>query len=35
MKRSIDGTRHHVSKKHPQAYADEYALRFNGGVPRS
>ena len=29
MKRSIDGTHHHVSKKHLQAYADEYAFRFN------
>ena len=29
MKRSIDGTHHHVSKKHLQNYADEYAFRFN------
>ena len=29
MKRSIDGTHHHVSKKHLQKYADEYAFRFN------
>ncbi len=29
MKRSIDGTHHHVSKKHLQAYADEFAFRFN------
>ena len=29
MKRSIDGTHHHVSKKHLQKYADEFAFRFN------
>ena len=29
MKRSIDGTHHHVSKQHLQKYADEYAFRFN------
>ena len=29
MKRSIDGTHHGVSKKHLQAYADEYAFRYN------
>ena len=29
MKRSIDGTHHHVSRKHLQKYADEYAFRFN------
>ena len=29
MKRSIDGTHHHVSKKHLQKYTDEYAFRFN------
>lgn len=37
IKRSIGGTHHHVSKKHLQAYADEYAFRFNrrrSEVPR-
>ena len=29
MKRSIDGTHHHVSRKHLQKYADEFAFRFN------
>ncbi len=29
MKRSIDGTHHHVSKKHLQKYADEFAFRYN------
>lgn len=29
LKRSIDGTHHHVSKKHLQKYADEFAFRFN------
>jgi transposase len=29
MKRSIDGTHHGVSKKYLQAYADEYAFRYN------
>ena len=29
MKRSIDGTHHGVSKRHLQAYADEYAFRYN------
>ena len=29
MKRSIDGTHHHVSGKHLQKYADEYSFRYN------
>ncbi len=29
MKRSIDGTHHHVSRKYIQAYANEYSFRFN------
>ena len=29
MKRSIDGTHHGVSRKYMQAYADEYAFRYN------
>ena len=29
MKRSIDGTHHHVSAKHLQKYADEFAFRYN------
>lgn len=29
LKRSIDGTYHHVSAKHLQSYADEFAWRYN------
>lgn len=29
MKRSIDGTHHHVARKYLQAYANEYSFRFN------
>ena len=29
IKRSIDGTHHHVSGKHLQKYADEHAFRYN------
>jgi hypothetical protein len=29
LKRSIDGTHHHVSRKHLQAYVDEFAFRYN------
>lgn len=29
LKRSIDGTYHHVTPKHLQEYADEYSFRYN------
>jgi len=29
LKRSIDGTYHHVTAKHLQEYADEYSFRYN------
>lgn len=29
LKRSISGTYHHVSKKHLQLYADEFAFRYS------
>lgn len=29
LKRSIDGTHHHVSRKHLQAYVDEFAFRYS------
>ncbi|MGA2017220.1 MAG: transposase, partial [Opitutaceae bacterium] len=29
LKRSINGTFHHVSKQHLQAYVDEFAFRYN------
>lgn len=29
LKRSIDGTHHHVSKKHLDKYADEFEFRYN------
>ncbi|MFH1067235.1 MAG: IS1595 family transposase [bacterium] len=29
LKRSINGTFHHVSRKHLQAYVDEFAFRYN------
>ena len=29
LKRSIDGTYHHVTAKHLQGYIDEYSFRYN------
>lgn len=29
LKRSIDGTHHHVSRKHLQKYVNEFAFRYN------
>jgi len=29
LKRSIDGTYHHVTPRHLQEYADEYAFRYS------
>jgi transposase len=29
LKRSINGTYHHVTPKHLQEYADEYSFRYN------
>ena len=29
LKRSIDGTHHHVSRKHLQAYVNEFAFRYS------
>lgn len=36
MKRSINGTYHHVSPKHLQLYVDEFSFRYNhrkSGIP--